>query len=75
MTLQRCSPAPFYVFDEIDAALDDKYVRKIAELILNESAENNAQYLITSFKEDMLGFSEDYCNYYKISCRNRESRV
>jgi structural maintenance of chromosome 3 (chondroitin sulfate proteoglycan 6) len=33
LTLQRCEPAPFYVLDEVDAALDSVYVQKIAELL------------------------------------------
>ena len=75
MALQRCSPSPFYVFDEIDAALDSKYVRKIAQLILNESVSNNAQYLITTFKEDLLGFPDEHCHYYFVKCNNRRSNI
>ena len=33
LALQRCEPAPFYVLDQIDSALDSVYVRKIAQLL------------------------------------------
>ena len=50
-------------------------MKKIADLILNESHQNDSQYLITSFKEDMLEFSEEYCNYYEVTCDNRKSGI
>jgi structural maintenance of chromosome 3 (chondroitin sulfate proteoglycan 6) len=28
--IQQCDPAPFYLFDEIDAALDAQYRRSVA---------------------------------------------
>lgn len=30
MALQKCDPAPFYIFDEFDAALDQHYTAEIA---------------------------------------------
>lgn len=35
--LQRCDPAPFYIFDEIDAPLDADYRRRIASMYRNRS--------------------------------------
>ncbi len=31
--IQRCDPAPFYLFDEIDAALDPAYRTSVAKLL------------------------------------------
>ncbi|EGR32524.1 smc c-terminal domain protein, partial [Ichthyophthirius multifiliis] len=31
MALQKCDPAPFYVFDEFDADLDPNYIQQIAQ--------------------------------------------
>ena len=31
--IQRCDPAPFYLFDEIDAALDPQYRTTVATLL------------------------------------------
>ena len=33
LALQRCCPAPYYVLDEVDAALDPVYLPRIVELI------------------------------------------
>ncbi|CAF0994840.1 unnamed protein product, partial [Brachionus calyciflorus] len=31
--IQRCDPAPFYLFDEIDQALDPQYRKAVADII------------------------------------------
>ena len=64
MALQKCEPAPYYILDEIDFALDAVYLQRIVELIMRESY--NAQYFISTFKREMLNFSEDICNYYLV---------
>lgn len=33
--IQRCDPAPFYLFDEIDAALDPQYRTAVGSILLN----------------------------------------
>ena len=33
LAIQRCDPAPFYLFDEVDAALDPEFRAAIANLI------------------------------------------
>lgn len=33
IALQKCDPAPFYILDEFDAALDDNYRVSIANII------------------------------------------
>ena len=30
---QKCDPAPFYLFDEIDAALDSQHRKAVADMI------------------------------------------
>ena len=37
LSLQRCDPSPFYVFDEIDSALDQNYIERILKLIHHNS--------------------------------------
>jgi structural maintenance of chromosome 3 (chondroitin sulfate proteoglycan 6) len=32
-SIQKCDPAPFYLFDEIDAALDPVYRKAVAGII------------------------------------------
>ena len=33
LALQKCDPAPFYLFDEVDAALDPDYRGAVAAII------------------------------------------
>ena len=37
--IQRCDPAPFYIFDEIDAALDATHRASLAKMIQRQSDE------------------------------------
>ena len=32
--IQRCDPAPFYLFDEIDAALDPQYKTAVGSILV-----------------------------------------
>jgi structural maintenance of chromosome 3 (chondroitin sulfate proteoglycan 6) len=50
--IQKCDPAPFYLFDEIDAALDTQYRTAVAEMI-HELSEN-AQFITTTFRPELL---------------------
>ncbi|MGM5485187.1 MAG: chromosome segregation protein SMC [Nanobdellota archaeon] len=50
--LQEHDPATFYIFDEVDAALDKKNSEKLAELIRKYS--ENAQYLIISHNDAVI---------------------
>lgn len=59
--LQRTDPAPFYIFDEIDAALDPVYRHAVADLIREQSKAgkvNRAQFLVSTFKEEMVQHSD-----------------
>lgn len=73
LALQKCSPAPFYILDEIDAFLDKFYVDRIVSLIAEESL--YSQYFITSFKKEMIQFNEEYCHYYEVRNEERVSRI
>ena len=46
--IQKCDPAPFYLFDEIDAALDAQHRKAVADMI-HELAEG-AQFITTTFR-------------------------
>ena len=48
---QRCDPAPFYLFDEIDAALDPQYRTTVAAMLRKQAhdARAPAQFIITTF--------------------------
>ena len=50
--IQKCDPAPFYLFDEIDAALDPVYRHAVSKMIGQLS--HNAQFISTTFRPEML---------------------
>ena len=68
--IQRCDPAPFYLFDEIDAALDISYRTAVADMIRRQS--EKTQFITATFKEEMLAAAD---KVYGIFNRNRVSRV
>ncbi|KAH9831249.1 structural maintenance of chromosome protein 3 [Rhodofomes roseus] len=50
--IQKCDPAPFYLFDEIDANLDAQYRTAVAAMIHDLSS--TAQFITTTFRPEML---------------------
>ena len=50
--IQRLNPSPFYVLDEVDAALDVKNVSLIADMIKNAS--KDSQFIVISHREQMV---------------------
>ena len=52
LAIQAVNPAPFYIFDEIDAHLDAVNSDKLAELLKERAA--NSQILIVSLKDSLL---------------------
>ncbi|KAJ3504676.1 hypothetical protein NLJ89_g7812 [Agrocybe chaxingu] len=50
--IQKCDPAPFYLFDEIDANLDAQYRTAVASMI--QSLSSTAQFVTTTFRPEML---------------------
>ncbi|KAI1727854.1 SMC proteins flexible hinge domain-containing protein [Ditylenchus destructor] len=68
--IQKCDPAPFYLFDEIDAALDQEHRKSVADMI-HELSEN-AQFITTTFRQELLEHAE---NYYGVRFRNKVSYI
>lgn len=54
--IQKCDPAPFYLFDEIDANLDPQYRTAVANMIHQLS--DNAQFITTTFRPEMLMYAD-----------------
>merc|ERR1719219_490493 len=50
--IQRADPSPYYIFDEIDAALDAVYRTSVANMIQRNSDET--QFICTTFRGEML---------------------
>jgi len=68
--IQRLEPAPFYLFDEIDAALDTQYRTAVARLIARDGA--TAQMLITTFRPEIIETAD---RFYRVYQKNRVSRI
>eukprot|EP00096_Caligus_rogercresseyi_P011256 TRINITY_DN4374_c0_g1_i1.p1 TRINITY_DN4374_c0_g1~~TRINITY_DN4374_c0_g1_i1.p1 ORF type:complete len:1212 (-),score=525.73 TRINITY_DN4374_c0_g1_i1:216-3815(-) len=68
--IQKCDPAPFYLFDEIDAALDAMHRKAVADMI-HELADG-AQFITTTFRPELLQHSN---KFYGVKFRNKVSHV
>ena len=51
LAVQRCDPVPFYVMDEIDAALDDDHRSRVSSLM---SEQNDVQFICTTFRKEFI---------------------
>lgn len=56
--IQKCDPAPFYLFDEIDANLDVAYRASVASVIGEMS--KKAQFILTTFRSELLDHADKY---------------
>jgi structural maintenance of chromosome 3 (chondroitin sulfate proteoglycan 6) len=76
--IQKCDPAPFYIFDEIDANLDAQYRTAVAEMLQKLSGQGGkdgsggGQFICTSFKPEMV-LVADKC--YGVSYSNKTSSI
>jgi structural maintenance of chromosome 3 (chondroitin sulfate proteoglycan 6) len=64
--IQQCDPAPFYLFDEIDANLDAQYRTAVAQMLQDISAQQSTQgtesgektmsgqFICTTFRPEMV---------------------
>jgi len=68
--IQRCDPAPFYVFDEIDPALDDNHRHAVATMIKKQS--KVIQFITTSHRPELVAAAH---KCYKITFTNRVSNI
>lgn len=68
--IQKCDPAPFYLFDEIDAALDAQHRKSVAEMI--QSLSDQAQFVTTTFRPELLATAE---KFYGVRFRNKVSHI
>lgn len=71
--IQRCDPAPFYIFDELDQALDSSYRASVARLIQKQanSTENPTQFILSTFRPELVSIASQ-C--YGISHQSKVSR-
>jgi len=76
--IQQCDPAPFYLFDEIDANLDAQYRTAVAEMLRKlsgkggEKGQEGGQFICTTFRPEMV-LVADKC--YAVSFVNASSKI
>jgi len=82
--IQQCDPAPFYLFDEIDANLDAQYRTAVAQMLKEISAQQDegedgepttgmsGQFICTTFRPEML-LVADKC--YGVTFHNKTSGI
>jgi chromosome segregation protein len=68
--IQRFRPAPFYILDEIDAALDKPNTKKTVELIKKYSA--NSQFIVITHNEATIQAAG---SVYGVSMEEGESKL
>ncbi|GLJ18306.1 hypothetical protein SUGI_0323950 [Cryptomeria japonica] len=70
--IQRCDPAPFYLFDEIDAALDPQYRTAVGNMIKRQADTASTQFITTTFRPELVKVAD---KIYGVTHKNRVSRV
>ncbi|XP_078499887.1 structural maintenance of chromosomes protein 3 [Lissotriton helveticus] len=68
--IQKCDPAPFYLFDEIDQALDAQHRKAVSDMILTLAG--HAQFITTTFRPELL---ESADKFYGVKFRNKVSHI
>lgn len=69
LAVHRCDPVPFYVMDEIDAALDDDHRARVIKLM---SEYNDAQFICTTFRKEFILRSD---NFIEVKYTGQASRL
>lgn len=69
--IQRLDPAPFYLFDEIDANLDATHREAVATVIRNQAG-TSAQFVTTTFRPEFVNAGD---KWFGVTHRNKVSTV
>jgi len=68
--IQKVDDLPFYVFDEVDPALDATYRTAVAEMIKQQS--ETSQFIIVSHRPELVEIAN---KHYHITYENRVSNI
>lgn len=68
--IQKSDPAPFYLFDEIDANLDRQYRTAVAGMI--QELAKSAQFICTTFRTEILYVAQ---KFYGVTFKNKMSTI
>jgi structural maintenance of chromosome 3 (chondroitin sulfate proteoglycan 6) len=72
--IQRCDPAPFYLFDELDQALDSTYRAAVANLIQRQSNDQEfpTQFIVSTFRQELVAVAN---RCFGVSHQNKVSNL
>jgi structural maintenance of chromosome 3 (chondroitin sulfate proteoglycan 6) len=78
--IQRCDPAPFYIFDEVDANLDAAHRASLAHMIAKQSSDVDdngderppTQFITTTFRPELIHAGDQF---YGVTHRGKASTV
>ena len=73
-TSEGCDPAPFYLFDELDQALDSTYRAAVARLIQVQAnnKESPTQFIVSTFRQELVAVAN---RCFGISHQNKVSSL
>jgi len=69
LAIQKFLKAPFYIFDEIDAHLDDFNVDRLAEVLRDNSSK--VQFIVISLKDAMINTAEQVYGCFSKTGKSR----
>ena len=71
--IQKCDPAPFYLFDEVDANLDPMYRAALASMISKQKNDPNGQvqFITSSFQPELAQVADSHW----LTTHNGMSRI
>ncbi|KAM3141953.1 hypothetical protein pb186bvf_006039 [Paramecium bursaria] len=73
LSLQMVDPAPFYILDEFDAALDENYRENCAKCIRRLAAKS--QFIIVSFRPELIKADPDNTRYFLVRQKDGVSQI
>jgi structural maintenance of chromosome 1 len=73
--IHATSPTPFFVLDEVDAALDIGNVVKLANYLKKHAASGECQYIVVSLKEQLYHQADGLVGIYKDTARESSGVV
>ena len=72
LAVHRCDPVPFYVMDEIDAALDGDHRASVINLM---SEQNDVQFICTTFQKEFILRSDHFIEVKNNGQGSRASSI
>ena len=74
LAYKGCDPAPFYLFDELDQALDSTHRASVARMIQHQanSKETPTQFIVSTFRQELVAVAN---RCYGISHQNKVSSL